>query len=69
MTDRNTQSNFESRQVVSRKKSAVRVIKLTLSANAKEKLSSKSPGIRTGAKPQKDVEERTDESDANFACA
>lgn len=43
-------SNFERQEVVSPKKSGVRVIRLTLSAGAKARLSSNSVGVKNSNK-------------------
>ena len=67
---RNDKSNFERHEVVSPKKSGVKVIRITLSAKAKERLTSKSSGIKSshkGDEKRSPAGEEIDEGHA-FAC-
>lgn len=72
MTSKSIKSNFDDRQVVSKPKSGVRVIRLKLSTKAKESLSSKSPGIRSSNRDvvnrAKDDDSEVEEGHALAAC-
>lgn len=71
MTSRTVPSNFDDREVVSKPKSGVRVIRLKLSDKAKESLASKSPGIRSSSKDgghKKKDEEESEDHGSLVAC-
>ncbi|MDH1293304.1 hypothetical protein N5C43_18830 [Comamonas terrigena] len=63
-------SNFERQEVVSPKKSGVRVIRLTLNAGAKARLSSNSSGVKVHNKAESTSRARDDEVEDKhaFAC-
>lgn len=66
---KNDKSNFERHEVVSPKKSGVKVIRITLSANARERLSSKSSGIKSSQKPDEKSSSPSEDAKEGHACA